>query len=93
MRTISSRIAQLEPAGGVATETAAAVTLAATATSGFAVSSTQVMGVALVGSGAAFRLSPPRWGVTLHAVVAWVITPVATALLASLAYTVLGLYT
>ncbi len=93
MRTIATRIAQLEPAGAVAAETASVVSLAVSASTGLLAAPTQVVGVALVGAGAVVRFSPTRWGITRHTALAWLLTPFAAAGLAAIAYAVLGAYT
>jgi len=74
VRTMGSRITRLQPVGGVAAESGAAVTLFATSAAGIPVSTTQTITGAIVGVGAARRLSAVRWGVAGRVVWAWVLT-------------------
>jgi len=74
VKTMGSRITRLQPAGGVAAESAAAVTLFFTSSAGIPVSTTHTITGAIVGVGAANRLSAVRWGVASRVVWAWVLT-------------------
>jgi PiT family inorganic phosphate transporter len=74
VKTMGSRITRLQPVGGVAAESAAAVTLFATSASGIPVSTTHTITGGIVGVGAARRLSAVRWGVASRVVWAWVLT-------------------
>jgi PiT family inorganic phosphate transporter len=74
VKTMGSRITRLQPAGGVAAETAAAATLFFTSRAGIPVSTTHTITGAIVGVGAAHRLSAVRWGVAGRVVWAWVLT-------------------
>jgi inorganic phosphate transporter, PiT family len=74
VKTMGSRITRLQPVGGVAAESAAAVTLFATSAGGIPVSTTHTITGAIVGVGAARRLSAVRWGVAGRVVWAWVLT-------------------
>jgi PiT family inorganic phosphate transporter len=74
VKTMGSRITRLQPVGGVAAESAAAVTLFATSAAGIPVSTTHTITGAIVGVGAARRLSAVRWGVAGRVVWAWVLT-------------------
>ena len=71
---MGTRITKLQPAGGVAAESAAAVTLFATSAGGIPVSTTHTITGGIVGVGAARRLSAVRWGVAGRVVWAWVLT-------------------
>ena len=62
VKTMGSKITRLQPVGGVAAESAAAVTLFATSGAGIPVSTTHTITGAIVGVGAARRLSAVRWG-------------------------------
>lgn len=88
VRTRRSRITRLQPAGGVAAESAAAVTLIATTAAGIPVSTTHTITGAIVGVGTAHRLSAVRWGVAGRVVWAWILTIPASFALAWLALTV-----
>jgi PiT family inorganic phosphate transporter len=74
VKTLGSKITRLQPVGGVAAETGAAVTLFATSATGIPVSTTQTITGAIAGVGAARRLSAVRWGVAGRVVWAWVLT-------------------
>ncbi|HEX8802885.1 MAG TPA: inorganic phosphate transporter [Acidimicrobiales bacterium] len=74
VKTMGSRITRLQPVGGVAAESAAAVTLFATSAAGIPVSTTHTITGAIVGVGAARRISAVRWGVAGRVVWAWVLT-------------------
>jgi PiT family inorganic phosphate transporter len=89
VHTLGSKITKLQPAGGFAAETAAAVTLFATAHFGIPVSTTHTITGAIVGVGATNRLSAVRWGLTGRVVYAWIITIPGSALIAAVSYLVL----
>ncbi len=74
VKTMGSKITRLQPAGGVAAESAAAATLFFTSAAGIPVSTTHTITGAIVGVGAARRLSAVRWGVAGRVVWAWVLT-------------------
>jgi PiT family inorganic phosphate transporter len=74
VKTMGSKITKLQPVGGVAAETAAAVTLFFTSAAGIPVSTTHTITGAIVGVGATRRLSAVRWGIARRVVVAWVLT-------------------
>ena len=74
VRTMGQRITKLNPFGGFAAETAAAMTLLGTAHFGIPVSTTHTITGAIVGVGASHRLTAVRWGVTRRIVWAWVLT-------------------
>jgi PiT family inorganic phosphate transporter len=80
IRTMGSRIIRMDAAQGfVAQSSGAAVILAATH-AGFPLSTTHVISGAVMGSGAAKRLSAVRWGVAGNIAIAWVLTlPMAGA--------------
>ncbi len=74
VKTMGSKITRLQPAGGMAAETAAATTLFFTSAAGVPVSTTHTITGAIVGVGAARRLSAVRWGVAGRVVWAWILT-------------------
>jgi PiT family inorganic phosphate transporter len=83
IKTMGQRITKLKPVGGFAAETGGALTLFLASTLGIPVSTTHTITGAIVGVGAAQRVSAVRWGVARNIVVAWVITIPATALIAA----------
>jgi PiT family inorganic phosphate transporter len=74
VKTMGSKITRLQPVGGVAAESAAALTLFGTSAAGIPVSTTHTITGGIVGVGAARRLSAVRWGVAGRVVWAWVLT-------------------
>ncbi|MEZ5122263.1 MAG: inorganic phosphate transporter [Solirubrobacterales bacterium] len=80
IRTMGSRIIKMDPAQGfVAQGSGAAVILAATH-AGFPLSTTHVISGAVMGAGAAKRLSAVRWGLAGNILIAWLLTlPMAGA--------------
>jgi PiT family inorganic phosphate transporter len=74
VKTMGQKITKLNPFGGFAAETAAALTLIGTASAGIPVSTTHVITGAICGVGAARRLTAVRWGVTERILWAWVLT-------------------
>jgi PiT family inorganic phosphate transporter len=89
VKTMGQRITKLQPFGGFAAETSAALTLLGTAAAGIPVSSTHVITGAISGVGASRRLSAVRWGVTARIVWAWIFTIPGAALIGSVVYFVL----
>jgi PiT family inorganic phosphate transporter len=91
VRTMGSRITRLTPVQGFAAETGGAITLFAATGLGIPVSTTHTITGAIIGVGAARRLSAVRWNVTTGIVTAWVITMPAAALVGAVFYWVAGL--
>ena len=63
VRTMGSRIIKMDPAQGFAAQGAGAAVILSASHVGFPLSTTQVMSGAIMGAGAAKRLSAVRWGV------------------------------
>jgi inorganic phosphate transporter, PiT family len=89
IKTMGQRITKLTPFGGFAAETSGALTLAGTAHFGIPVSTTHTITGAIVGVGAARRLSAVRWGITRRIVYAWVFTIPGAALVGGILFKVL----
>jgi PiT family inorganic phosphate transporter len=85
IRTMSSRIIQMEPVDGFAAETVGAAIIQVATSWGLPVSTTHVVSGCVMGSGATRRLSAVRWGVARRIVWAWILTVPASAALAALA--------
>ena len=85
VRTMGLRITKLTPMQGFCAETGGATLLIATFL-GVPVSTTHTITGAIVGVGAARRVSAVRWNVASSIVYAWVITIPASAGVAALAY-------
>ena len=71
---MGSRITRLKPVQGFCAETAGAVTLYLATSFGVPVSTTQTITGAIIGVGAARRVSAVRWGIAGSIIIAWVIT-------------------
>jgi PiT family inorganic phosphate transporter len=86
IRTLGGRIIRVRPIHGFTSQIAGAIVIMAAALLGGPVSTTQVMGSAIMGVGAAERLSQVRWGVSRDMLVAWFLTIPATMMLSAIAY-------
>jgi PiT family inorganic phosphate transporter len=86
VKTMGSRITRLKPVQGFCAETAGAATLYLATSFGVPVSTTHTITGAIVGVGAARRVSAVRWGIAGSLLIAWVITLPAAALIAALFY-------
>jgi PiT family inorganic phosphate transporter len=92
VKTMGSKITQLQPVGGVAAESGAAVTLFVTSAAGIPVSTTHTITGAIVGVGSARRLSAVRWGVAGRVVWAWILTIPGALIVSWLTYQVVALF-
>jgi PiT family inorganic phosphate transporter len=86
VHTMGSRITQLRPFQGFCAETGGAITLFTATWLGIPVSTTHTITGAIIGVGAARRMSSVRWSVANNIVVAWVLTIPASAFIAALFY-------
>jgi PiT family inorganic phosphate transporter len=86
IRTMGSRIHKMDSAQGFAAQGAGAAVILASSQVGFPLSTTHTISGAVIGSGAAKRLSAVRWGVAGNIVVAWVLTLPAAAGIGGLVY-------
>jgi PiT family inorganic phosphate transporter len=87
IHTMGSKITKLQPVGGFAAETGAAIALLVATLAGVPVSTTHAITGSIVGVGATRRLSAVRWGVAGQIVWAWVLTIPAAFFIAAVAYT------
>jgi PiT family inorganic phosphate transporter len=92
VRTMGMRITHLTPMYGFCAETGGGITLFLTASLGIPVSTTHTITGAIIGVGAARRISAVRWGVAREIVIAWILTMPASGLLAAMFYAVSGLF-
>ena len=92
VHTMGSKITRLNPMQGFCAETGGAITLFAATWMGIPVSTTHTITGAIVGVGAARRVSAVRWGIAGSIVIAWVITMPATALIAAVVYWLTGIF-
>ncbi len=88
VHTMGSKITRLTPMQGSCAETGGALTLFGATVLGIPVSTTHTITGAIVGVGAARRVSAVRWNVAQGIVVAWVVTMPAAGLVAALIYAV-----
>jgi inorganic phosphate transporter, PiT family len=86
VRTMGLRITKLTPMQGFCAETGGAATLFIATFLGVPVSTTHTITGAIVGVGAARRVSAVRWNVASSIVYAWVITIPASAIVAALSW-------
>jgi PiT family inorganic phosphate transporter len=86
MRTLGQRVIAMEPAQGFTAQASGGAVIWAATHLGYPLSTTHTISGAVMGSGAAKRLSAVRWGVAGNIVVAWVLTIPAAALVAALLY-------
>jgi len=86
IKTMGSKITKLQPVGGFAAETGAAVAIYTATALGVGISTTHTITGAIVGVGATRRLSAVRWGVAGQIVWAWILTIPASATIGALCY-------
>lgn len=86
VHTMGSKITRLTPMQGACAETAGALTLFGATSLGIPVSTTHTITGAIVGVGAARRVSAVRWNIATGIVYAWIVTIPAAAAIAALAY-------
>jgi PiT family inorganic phosphate transporter len=86
VKTMGSRITKLRPFGGFCAETAGGISILIASQLGVPVSTTHTITGAIVGVGAAQRLSAVRWGVATRIVWAWMLTIPMAAAIAAIAY-------
>ena len=89
IHTMGSKITKLQPVGGFAAETGAALSIFIATQTGVPVSTTHAITGAIVGVGATRRLSAVRWGVATRIVWAWLLTIPAAFAIAAAAYALL----
>jgi PiT family inorganic phosphate transporter len=92
IRTMGSRIIKMDPAQGFAAQTAGATVILSASHVGFPLSTTHVISGAIMGAGAAKRISAVRWGVAGNIVIAWVLTLPASAIVGGVTYGVTRLF-
>ncbi|RUU42281.1 inorganic phosphate transporter [Mesorhizobium sp. M6A.T.Ce.TU.002.03.1.1] len=93
VHTMGSKITRLNPMQGFCAETGGAITLFAATWLGIPVSTTHTITGAIIGVGAARRVSAVRWGIAGNIVIAWIVTLPATAAISALTYLAVSLGT
>ncbi|EXL03194.1 inorganic phosphate transporter [Aquamicrobium defluvii] len=86
VHTMGSKITRLNPMQGFCAETGGALTLFGATWLGIPVSTTHTITGAIIGVGAARRVSAVRWGIAGNIVIAWVVTLPATAAISAVTY-------
>ncbi|MBD8554212.1 inorganic phosphate transporter [Rhizobium sp. CFBP 8762] len=92
VHTMGSKITRLNPMQGFCAETGGAITLFAATWLGIPVSTTHTITGAIVGVGAARRVSAVRWGLAGNIVIAWIVTLPAAALISALTFWLCSLF-
>jgi PiT family inorganic phosphate transporter len=90
IKTMGTKITKLQPVGGFAAETGAAVAIYTATALGVGISTTHTITGAIVGVGATRRLSAVRWGVAGQIVWAWILTIPASATIGAITYAILS---
>lgn len=93
VHTMGSKITRLTPVQGFCAEAGGAITLFMANVGGIPISSTHTITGAIVGVGAARRVTAVRWNVASSIVVAWFLTLPAAGLMAALTYFLTSLIT
>jgi PiT family inorganic phosphate transporter len=92
IRTMGSRIIKMDPAQGFAAQSVGASVILSASHVGFPLSTTHVISGAIMGAGAAKRISAVRWGVAGNIAVAWVLTLPAAAVVGGVTYGVTRIF-
>jgi inorganic phosphate transporter, PiT family len=92
VKTMGMKITKLKPVGGFCAETGGAITLFLATSLGIPVSTTHTITGAIVGVGAAQKLSAVRWGVAGNIVWAWVLTIPCSAFVSAIAWWLATIY-
>jgi PiT family inorganic phosphate transporter len=86
IHTMGSKITKLQPVGGFAAESGAAIAIFTATHFGIPVSTTHAITGSIVGVGATRRLSAVRWGIAGRIVWAWILTIPMAAFMGGLMY-------
>ncbi len=92
IRTMGTRIIKMDPAQGFASQASGAAVILSASHVGFPLSTTHTISGAIMGAGAAKRVSAVRWGVAGNIVVAWVLTLPAAAAVGALTFGVTRIF-
>ena len=91
IRTLGGKMYRIRPIHGFTSQATSAFIILGAALLGGPVSTTHVVGSAIMGVGSGERLSKVRWGVAGNILTAWLVTIPVTALMAVLLCKLLGL--
>lgn len=86
IRTMGSRIIKMDPAQGFSAQGSGAAVLLTATQLGYPLSTTHTISGAVMGAGAARRLSAVRWGVAGNIAMAWVLTLPCAGGIGAIAY-------
>ena len=86
IKTMATRIIKMDPAQGFAAQASGAAVIFSASAVGFPLSTTHVINGAIMGAGAAKRVSAVRWGVAGNIMVAWILTLPAAAAVGAVTY-------
>jgi len=86
IKTMGSKITRLQPVSGFAAETGAAVAIFTATQLGVGISTTHTITGAIVGVGAARRMSAVRWGIAGQILWAWLLTIPMSALIGAICF-------
>ena len=89
IRTMGGGIYRIRPVHGFASQATSSAVILISALLGGPVSTTQVVSTAIMGVGAAERVSKVRWGVAKNILATWVITIPASAMIAAVFYLII----
>jgi len=92
IRTMGSRIIKMDTAQGFAAQGSGAAVILAASHVGFPLSTTHTISGAVMGAGAAKRVSAVRWGVAGNIVIAWVLTIPAAAVVGGGIYAIVSVF-
>jgi len=92
IRTMGSRIIKMDPAQGFSAQTGGAAVILSAAHLGFPLSTTHSITGAVLGAGAAKRLSAVRWGLAGNIFLAWALTLPCAAAVGALTYGVTQIF-
>jgi inorganic phosphate transporter, PiT family len=92
IRTMGSKIIKMNPVQGFAAEGAGSAVILSASHVGFPLSTTHVISGAIMGAGAAQRLSAVRWGIAGNIFAAWVLTIPAAGTVGAVTYGIVALF-
>jgi PiT family inorganic phosphate transporter len=92
IRTMGSKIIKMNPVQGFAAEGVGSAVILSASHVGFPLSTTHVISGAIMGAGAAQRLSAVRWGIAGNIFAAWVLTIPAAATVGAVTYGIVALF-
>lgn len=92
IKTMGTKIIDLKPIHGFASETTAALTILGASHLGLPVSTTHVISGAILGVGSSQSVSAVRWGITVRILWGWILTIPISALTAYLSFDLLKFF-